>query len=198
MKKETPTSIKRGPGRPPLPPEMRKQPKPYVSQATGAPSGRKKGFKVTDETKIKQRDSYLGKFQIQTPLGLFDSIHLAAAAHNVSRSMIGYCCDMGERQRIDGKLRISESGMVPQDHTGYFKIKNTVGNGTSGRPVRTPKGDYLTIADAARAEGITSAGLILRLRKREDYHYLDENNKPAPSLPPIARDLEIIDLRKKK
>jgi len=131
--------------------------------------GRQKGYIVSDETKKKQSDSFRGKFRVQTPQGVFESAGDAAKAHHCTVSHINYCIDTGLKQRE--YLRRTEGKWNPKDYTKYFKLGKR--GQTRGREVRTPMGDFLTVAACAKALNITSAGVLTRIRRwPDDYRYL--------------------------
>jgi hypothetical protein len=130
-------------------------------------SGRRKGTKVTDESKDKARASNPNKKQIKTPFGTFNSRDECSKATGFSRSLIGYYCYMGDRQRngdLSSKYN-SRTGKAYPDYTEWeteLKIIEVI-------PVHTPMGDFPSIQAAARASGVTAA-YICQVLKYQPKH----------------------------
>jgi len=86
--------------------------------------GRPKGYKVTDETKqkIKNTSARTVSIAVTTPDGHFPSLRAAGLYYNLTSSSIAHRCKTGARQRSEG---YSETDSV-KDYRGWFAARITI------------------------------------------------------------------------
>lgn len=137
------------------------------------PTGRRPGMVPSEESRLKAHNSNPNKVKIITPTGEYDGIRAAARAMNVEPPMISWYCAQGEWQR-NNHVKTTSTGKEFTDYRGWFKITRAR-KLSDGRKVHTPLGDFDTVAAAAAAHGITSAGICHKIKsvKKTDYYYLD-------------------------
>ena len=115
-----------------------------------------KGEKATLETREKARKSNPYSVIVQTPRGLFRSIHEAAAAHGVPTGTVVYYLNCGEKQRKTGKL--STHG---NDFREWKRI--TPGVKPKPKPCITPLGEFPSVLAASKAHKTTANVILKRL-----------------------------------
>ncbi len=135
-------------------------------------SGRKRGTNHTDEVKAAIGENQPHRTKIATPYGTFNSLAEAGRAENVTHCVIKYRAVMGDKQRNGILLWDVRFERPMPDYTTYKIEKHRP---FMRRAVITPLGEFTSIANAARAEGISSSGMHHKLRfSRPGYSYKDE------------------------
>ncbi len=137
---------------------------------TKTPEGRKKGYKVSDESKLKARNSNPDSRAVYTPMGTFISIIEASKATGFAPGMVSYYCQKGEEERA-GNRQFIRKDMKSFIEWGFVipgkRFKNN-------RAVYTPFGNFSTVTEAAQIEGLTPAAIIHKIKSnRNGYHYVD-------------------------
>ena len=135
--------------------------------------GRKVGFVVSEETKYKTKMSNPNRHDVKIPQGEFVSIREASRVTGLNVGTIRYRCKIGEGQRA-GTLNITSP---KRDWRNWYM--DDVYRDRTTRSVRSPLGDFPSVAAAARAHGVSSSAICHAIRKGLDFYwYLDENGEP--------------------
>jgi hypothetical protein len=130
-------------------------------------SGRKKGYKVTEETKAKTRASNPSRNLIESPFGTFDSRDACSKATGISRTMIGYYCNMGARQRNnEPEAFINKlNGKMLPDYTAWKSDHHP----RECVAVQTPLGVFPSMLCAANAHNVTTSYISQKVKQGIDY-----------------------------
>jgi len=128
----------------------------------------RKNEKATPEAREKARRSNPFSCVVQTPNGLYRSIHEAAAALGIPTATINYYVKCGEEQRRTGKL--STHG---NDFREWKKL--TAGVKPAAKPCVTPVGEFPSILAAAKAYKVANNVMLKWLNVgKSGFYYKEE------------------------
>lgn len=134
----------------------------------GKMDGRKSGYVVSEESKLKARRSNPDKMAVNTPYGRFESVGEAAEKTGERADNIKYWCHMN-RERAAGRVT-----SIPNKDYSDWTFAEPQKYVKSKRAVETPLGVFESLASAARAHGVTSAAIHHKLKEeQEGYRYVD-------------------------
>lgn len=131
--------------------------------------GRSKGFVPSQESRDQARASNPNKKKVSTPEGVFNSLSEAARHFGLHAYQVSYYCKMGDKLKsgwvAKNKPQIDFSGWGFVGDIKHKPIK---------RRVRTPLGEFNSVAEAAKAHGISSSAICHVLKNGKDgYEYID-------------------------
>ena len=136
--------------------------------------GRRKGFVPSPESRRQAQLNNPHATQVMTPHGSYASILEASRQTGLHEASISYRLKIGEKQRT-GEITVPTN--PKRDFRGWYIIGEKKRK-TYRQPVRTPYGDFSSVAEAARRENITSAAICHLIRRGVwGYFYLDENGE---------------------
>ena len=125
---------------------------------------RRNGFVPSQKSRDQAHNSNPWKRGVRIPEGEFSSLGRAAQATGISEALIIWRCHRGEEQRNNP----DKKGY--KDFRDWYLLEGPVR--PKIRPVRTPAGDFESVASAARHHEVTSAAIIRRIREIEGWDYL--------------------------